>query len=112
MTAGIAAAMAAVSTCIAAWQGVLMKRSERNRTQPIAVEGEPEAGLEPLADQETHEIKLPPELENMESVLDLYEMIEKEYALDRDSSRLTRKGESGHSRRCRAITNDLKGLAA
>ena len=56
-------------------------------------EGAPEPGLEPLEDQEIHEIELPPELENMESVLDLYEMIEKEYTLDRDSARLTRKGE-------------------
>src|SRR5215213_3078075 len=33
----IAAVAAALSTSIAAWQGVLMKRSERNRTQPIVV---------------------------------------------------------------------------
>jgi hypothetical protein len=37
VTASIAAVAAAISTCIAAWQGVLMKRSERNRTQPIVV---------------------------------------------------------------------------
>jgi hypothetical protein len=37
VTAVIAALAAAISTCIAAWQGVLMKRSERNRTQPIVV---------------------------------------------------------------------------
>jgi hypothetical protein len=37
VTAVIAAIAAAISTCIAAWQGILMKRSERNRTQPIVV---------------------------------------------------------------------------
>jgi hypothetical protein len=37
VTASIAAIAAAISTCIAAWQGILMKRSERNRTQPIVV---------------------------------------------------------------------------
>lgn len=37
ITAVIAALAAAISTCIAAWQGILMKRSERNRTQPIVV---------------------------------------------------------------------------
>jgi hypothetical protein len=33
----VAATAAALSTGIGAWQGVLMKRSERNRTQPIVV---------------------------------------------------------------------------
>jgi hypothetical protein len=33
----VAAIAAALSTGIGAWQGVLMKRSERNRTQPIVV---------------------------------------------------------------------------
>jgi hypothetical protein len=37
VTASIAAVAAAISTGIAAWQGILMKRSERNRTQPIVV---------------------------------------------------------------------------
>jgi hypothetical protein len=37
VTAVLAAVTAAISTCIAAWQGLLMKRSERNRTQPIVV---------------------------------------------------------------------------
>jgi hypothetical protein len=55
------------------------------------VEGAPEARLEPLMGQEIHEIALPPELENMESVLELYQTIEKEYTLDRDSARLTRR---------------------
>jgi hypothetical protein len=44
VTAVIAAVAAGISTSIAAWQGVLMKRSERNRTQPIVVvyeEGDP-----------------------------------------------------------------------
>jgi len=36
-TAVAAAIAAAVSAGIAAWQGLLMKRSERNRTQPIVV---------------------------------------------------------------------------
>jgi hypothetical protein len=36
-TAVVAALAAAISACIAAWQGHLMKRSERNRTQPIVV---------------------------------------------------------------------------
>jgi hypothetical protein len=37
VTSSIAAIAAAISASIAAWQGVLMKRSERNRTQPIVV---------------------------------------------------------------------------
>ncbi len=37
VTAVLAAVAAAISTCIAAWQGVLMKSSERKRTQPIVV---------------------------------------------------------------------------
>ena len=37
VTAVLAAVAAAISTCIAAWQGLLMKSSERNRTQPIVV---------------------------------------------------------------------------
>jgi hypothetical protein len=37
VTAVIAAVAAGISTSLAAWQGVLMKRSERNRTQPIVV---------------------------------------------------------------------------
>jgi hypothetical protein len=37
VTAVIAAIAAAMSTCIAAWQSLLMKRSEQNRTQPIVV---------------------------------------------------------------------------
>ena len=43
--AAVAAVAAALSTGIGAWQGVLMKRSERNRTQPIVVvyeRGDPE----------------------------------------------------------------------
>jgi hypothetical protein len=43
--ASVAAVAAALSTGIGAWQGVLMKRSERNRTQPIVVvyeRGDPE----------------------------------------------------------------------
>ena len=52
----------------------------------------PEARLEPHTDQEVHEIELPAELEKVESVLDLYQTIEREYTLDRDSARLTRKG--------------------
>jgi hypothetical protein len=61
------------------------------RFEEEQAEGAPEARVEPLKGQEVHEIKLPPELENMESVLDLYERITKEYTLDRDSARLTRK---------------------
>lgn len=44
VTAVIAAVAAAASTTIAAWQGLLLKRSEQNRTQPIVVayeRGEP-----------------------------------------------------------------------
>jgi hypothetical protein len=37
VTAVTAATAAAISAGIAAWQGLLMKRSERNRTQPIVV---------------------------------------------------------------------------
>lgn len=37
ITAAAAALAAAASAAIAAWQGVLMKRSERYRTQPIVV---------------------------------------------------------------------------
>lgn len=37
VTASVAAVAAALSSGIAAWQGVLMKKSERNRTQPIVV---------------------------------------------------------------------------
>jgi hypothetical protein len=37
VTAVIAAVAAAASTTIAAWQGLLLKRSEQNRTQPIVV---------------------------------------------------------------------------
>jgi hypothetical protein len=37
LTAALAAVAAALSAGVAAWQGVLMKRSERNRTQPIVV---------------------------------------------------------------------------
>ena len=33
----VAAIAAAISTIVAAWQGVLMKRSERKRTQPIVI---------------------------------------------------------------------------
>lgn len=62
------------------------------RFEEEQVEGAPEARLEPLMDQEIHEIELPPELENMKSVLELYEMLEKEYTLDRDSATLVRKG--------------------
>jgi hypothetical protein len=37
LTAAAAAVAAALSAGVAAWQGLLMKRSERNRTQPIVV---------------------------------------------------------------------------
>jgi hypothetical protein len=45
VTAVVAAVAAALSTAIAAWQGVLLTRSERRRTQPVVVAaewGEPE----------------------------------------------------------------------
>jgi len=57
------------------------------------VEGGPnEIRLEPMVGQEIHEIELPPELEGTDSVLDLFEVVQREYVLDTKSSTLARKG--------------------
>jgi hypothetical protein len=59
------------------------------------VEGGPERiELEPLEGQQVHEIELPRELEEIDSVLDLHKAIEDEYTLDANSARLTRKGQA------------------
>jgi hypothetical protein len=57
------------------------------------VEGGPaEIRLEPLEGQQVHEIELPPELEGIDSALDLHETIERDYAFDAKSTKLTPKG--------------------
>jgi hypothetical protein len=62
------------------------------RYQDEQVEGGPEKiELEPLEGQRVHEMQLPSELEGIDSVLDLYEAVEREYTLDAKSATLTRK---------------------
>jgi hypothetical protein len=48
--------------------------------------------LEPLEGQQVYEIELPPELKEMDSVLDLYKVVEREYTFDAKAAQLTRKG--------------------
>ena len=65
------------------------------RYEEEKVEGGPEKiELEPLEGQRVHEIELPRELEGIDSVLDLYETVERDYSLDVKSAKLTRKGEA------------------
>jgi hypothetical protein len=56
-----------------------------------------EAELVPLEGQKVHEVELPEELERMESALEMFETLEREYDVDPESSRLIRKDRKGQS---------------
>ena len=50
--------------------------------------------MEPMEGQLTHEIELPSELERMDSIIDLYDALEREYQVDVKAVRLTKRGET------------------
>jgi len=58
-------------------------------------EGAPaELRMEPMEGQLTHEIELPSELERIDSILDLYDALERDYQVDVKAARLTKRGET------------------
>ena len=65
------------------------------RFEEEEVEGGPaEVAIVPLEGQRIHEVELPPELEKIESVVDLYSALEQSYAVDTDSATLIHRAET------------------
>ena len=65
------------------------------RFEEVEDEGVPdELRMEPMEGQLTHEIELPSELERMDSIIDLYDALEREYQVDVKAVRLTKRGET------------------
>jgi hypothetical protein len=65
------------------------------RFEEEKAEGAPdEVQLEPVEGQLVHEIELPAELERMDSILEIYEVVEREYRLDVKALRLTKRSET------------------